>query len=256
MGFQKNLPLTAVIVSYNYSDFLALTLPHNKEVFDNVFVITKPEDTATIELCAKLNVCCMGSNKFTHNGAKFNRGAVYNEFFWKYSGVSDWVVLLDSDILVPEGIRDHVKSGALDTEVLYGSRRYDVDTVEKYKAYVEDPLTVYQCTLLRGFAFGYFQMFNLQSSVFDELWMKSNGNPYPESYSNAESDWQFVEWNFGKQVYDPPFNLNGHNEDPAKINDHGTGKLALLKQYPVIHLGVTGVNNSERLTPKWEIGAK
>ena len=100
--------LTGIIVSYNYSDFLSIMLPYNKSFFDRLIVVTKIDDSKTIELCTKLGVECWCSEAFNHNGAAFNRGAVYNEVLRGLKDELDWVVLMDSDIQLDTGLGDIV----------------------------------------------------------------------------------------------------------------------------------------------------
>lgn len=58
--------LEAVIVCENYADFLAYTLLENKIFFDNLVVVTSPEDKRTRRLCYHLE-----SEKLQH-GANWN----------------------------------------------------------------------------------------------------------------------------------------------------------------------------------------
>lgn len=238
---------TAIIVSYNYADFLSLNLTHNKSYFDRIIVVTKDWDTETKTVCEKHGVECFVSNLFEKGGAKFNRGAVYNAVL-RTLGTQGWVVLMDSDILMtPEFAA--LDLATLDSEAFYGLRRYDIGTEEKYLAVKERPERIADCLLFRGFGYGYFQMFNLASATFRQAFENTEGNPYPESYSNAESDWQFRSL-WGEIVWEPDFNLNGHNE--KNVKDYGTNLLRCLP-FHCWHLGITGINSQERKTKKWVV---
>ena len=43
--------MNAILVCVDYSDLLAITLPHNRHHFNKVMVVTTPEDKDTIRLC-------------------------------------------------------------------------------------------------------------------------------------------------------------------------------------------------------------
>lgn len=45
--------IEAVVICYNYSDFLEHTLPANLNHLDRLVVVTHPSDKATNELCRK-----------------------------------------------------------------------------------------------------------------------------------------------------------------------------------------------------------
>lgn len=43
--------IEAITVSVNYDDFLAETLPLNRPLFDDMIVVTTPEDVETQRIC-------------------------------------------------------------------------------------------------------------------------------------------------------------------------------------------------------------
>jgi hypothetical protein len=237
------MKLEAIIVSFDYSDLLSITLPKNKDSFDRIVVYTKPHDTETQRVCALNGVECITTDSFTKDGAKFNRGAVYNEAL-RTLRFNEWVCLMDSDIIVIPDFHQHFRSVNPDKECFYGVRRYDVQTPEQYRAVsLNQNLLKDEITLFRGFGYGYLQIFHYDSSIFQQTW---NGQ-YPESFSCSESDWVFRnQW--GEEIWDPPFNLAGHQE--KNVQDRGTGLLRCLP-FHCLHLGVTGINSTERKTERW-----
>lgn len=230
----------AVIASTNHDDFLDITIPANKDLYKRYIVITSPEDIKTQEVCQKYKTECYTSTGFTHNNSKFNRGRVYNEVIdLLWADQSDyWVNFLDSDIIVPAEAKKFFDiSDLLDKSLFFGARRYDCTTKELFDLYKNDWTNL---PLLRGFGYGFFQMFNIKSEIIVK-------HPYPEYASSSEGDWVFRNF-WGEIVYEPNFDLRGHAE--PNVKDFGTG---LLRETPfsVLHLGITGINGAERLTPRF-----
>ena len=251
--------LTCVIQSTSYADMLALTLPINKVHFNSVVVYTRTGDEATKQVCLKEQVLCVETDGFSKGGSKFNRGAVYNEFLrselshhsvlrWEPS----WVVILDSDIVLPSDFRGQFEALPPDREHFYGARRYNVETMDQWVAVRQNPNTLKNLTLFRGYGYGYLQIFHPSSSTFRSLWTKTHGNPYPEWMDGSTADWMFRnEW--GDHPWDPypppPDHALLHNVPEPCDPPRG-----LLKKLPfhVIHLGVTGINSTGRHTPLWD----
>lgn len=229
----------AIIQSVNYSDFLAITLPLNRGLFDRVVVYTVPGDPA-IEVCKKEGVEWVETDSFYVNRSKFNRGAAYNQAFrnLKYN---DWVTILDSDIVLPPDFG----TAGLSREFFYGARRFNIETMADWERVKADPGTLNEYTLYRGFGYGYLQLFNVNSFIFKSL----GDRPYYEHPDGSEADWRFRN-NWGDMTWDPPFDLNGHHEKDVK--DTGTHYLKCLP-FNVIHLGITGVNSTGRHTPQFNV---
>ncbi len=254
--------IDCIIQSTNYSDMLALTLPLNKGHFDSVTIYTKTGDTATQEVCAREGVTCIETDRFTQNGSKFNRGAVYNEAFWRLLAAPhldaptvqrDWICILDSDIVLPPVFRFECETLGLDRGCFYGARRYNVETLEQWQEVCTNPEALKKLTLFRGYGYGYLSLHNVYSSTFMRLWIETGGNPYLEWHDGSWADCAFrLHW--GDHPWDPPTQPPDHILDHTIVGlcDPPTG---LLRQLPfnVIHLGVTGVGATGRGTPLWNI---
>lgn len=240
--------IETIIVSSDYADILAITLPSVvKHSCGDVTVYTKPTDVATFVVAARCGARCVATNAFTKDGAPFNRGAVYNEAFSQLDH-REWVLLLDSDIVLPPDCGLRFLGSDPDPECFYGARRYDVQTPKQY-AEVQADLAqgvLPRARLFRGFGYGYLQLFHAQSSTFRRI-----GGVYPEGRSCSEIDWQFRN-HWGQEVWDPPFSERGHDE--PDVRDHGSGLLRCLPMH-VLHLGITGVNSTSRSTPLWAASA-
>lgn len=95
---------TAIIVSVDFADFLAVTLPWNKHHFDRVLVITHPEDEATLRVCSENQVDVLQTEMFHWKRAHFNKWAAV-EFGLDYIGKTGWITLLDADIMIPQVVQ-------------------------------------------------------------------------------------------------------------------------------------------------------
>ena len=245
--------IDAIIQSTNYADMLELTLPQNRASFDTVTVYTKRGDEATKAVCARYDTTCIETDRFTQNGSRFNRGAVYNQAFWELAPMlRGWVCILDSDIIMPPGWRETFLKLPPDRKCFYGARRYNVETKEQYAdVQARGDAALRDLTLYRGYGYGYLQLFNVTSATFARAFQDTHGNPYPEWQDGSTADWMFRNL-WGEHPWDPP------TQPPDHVLDHTVPELCdpptgLLRKLPfnVVHLGVTGVNSTGRHTPLW-----
>lgn len=91
----------AIIVSVDYADILAMTLPYNRDFFSEVLIVTTAEDTATMEI-AKAN-----DAKVYCTDAFYRRNAYFNKFLALEEGLDilgrdGWLLILDADIVIPQ----------------------------------------------------------------------------------------------------------------------------------------------------------
>lgn len=250
--------IDALIHSCDYADMLAMTLPLNKPSYDSITVYTKFGDEGTKAVCRDNDVRCVETDGFTKNGAKFCRGAVFNEAFrqmiddWHHNRLElDWVETLDADIVKPSNWRAIFEALPPNREHFYGSRRYNVETREQWEKIKIDPEYVKHLTCFRGYAYSYAALFSPHSSTFGRLWNQTRGSAYPEYMDGSTADYLFRnEW--GDHPWNPaplpPDNILDHSI--LGLVDPPTG---LLRQLPfnVLHLGETGKNATSRLTPLW-----
>ncbi|MBI3406934.1 MAG: hypothetical protein HY040_01075 [Planctomycetes bacterium] len=116
--------LEGIIVSVDYGDFLAETLPRNLAHFDRLVVVTQPEDGETIAVCKKHGVPHVSSNFHLEDGEMFNKGRLIN------LGISHlrhegWLLQLDADIVLPERLRHMLRLARLDPNCIYGADRFN-----------------------------------------------------------------------------------------------------------------------------------
>lgn len=196
--------------------FLEITLPQNIKFFDNYIVITTPEDKATIDFCSQYPVTVLKTNAFNLNGAKFNKGAAYNQAF-QILDYKDQICILDCDSYINDKLGKLLNKREFETNVMYGSRRviiptyYDFNLLCNFGKEYENKLWI-----PLGICYGYFVVFNYNAES-----IKKHGLYYPDSYDTSNSDWQFRNFYFGDL------------SDDAK---EYRGNLSELKEF-IWHLG-------------------
>lgn len=132
--------LEAVIVCVNFSDILAHTLPSNKAHFDRLVVVTDTVDKATRQLCEHHYVECIATDEFYHSDQAFNKARGINTGLARL-GASDWVVHMDSDIVLPPRTRDFLaRIVALDPTCIYGIDRLMCPDFNAWMRHVAAPV--------------------------------------------------------------------------------------------------------------------
>lgn len=176
----------AIIVCKNYSDYLELTLQENKKYFDNIIVVTELNDERTKLVCMINDVECVIYDGWNKNGAVFNKGGALNFGLSKLK-YNDWVVILDSDIVIKQDFRDKLT----DKSKFYGSYRRFIPTQEKYKDLIEQKNATFETDFekIEGSGCGFFQAIH-----FDRLKSHKNlkGYMYPDSHSAEQVDIDFL----------------------------------------------------------------
>jgi hypothetical protein len=195
----KPFKLEAVVVCAFYSDFLRETLPHNKNLFDHIVVVTSPEDNETQRICEWNNVECVVTDALETRWKRFCKGAGVNEGLAKLAN-DGWMLHLDADIWLPPLTRVMLQQADLDRSMLYGVDRFNVQSFEAWRKFVEAPQLQQEdrgwvhmgafplgtrVTEAHGYVpIGFFQLWNpLGSKVFT----------YPQGHTTAgREDWMFA----------------------------------------------------------------
>lgn len=112
--------LSAITVCVEYADILALTLPYNRHHFNSFTVVTHPKDKATINVALSNDAKVVTSDLFYKN-AKFNKFEPLGEAL---KNLSDWICILDADIVWPKRVALNLVKGKL-----YSPRRYVLKTI-------------------------------------------------------------------------------------------------------------------------------
>ena len=183
--------LECVITCVNYGDFLAHTLPLNKQHFDRVVIVTTPEDKATQRVCEFWNVHCIQEKRITEN-ASFYKGVGINRGL-KALGKGGWTLHMDADIILPPTFRSHITHGQLNTNHIYGCDRFMVKSFEEWEEFYTCPRLQHEnniFTHIDSFPMGARVYKSEESGYipigFFQLWHSDSGvNEYPEQHKSA-----------------------------------------------------------------------
>jgi hypothetical protein len=107
--------MRAIIVSVDYTDLLAITLPWNRHHFGEVMLVTDRQDVENVEPLAAEHECRLfTTDSFYARGATFNKWAALEEALDAY-GRKGWLCLMDADVLWPKdvSIARHLQVGTL-----------------------------------------------------------------------------------------------------------------------------------------------
>ena len=118
----KPRKLSCVLVSVGYGQALSESLPRNMAQFDQVVVVTTPEDETSRKVAKDCGATLVLSRRCYDDNHAFNKGRMLND------GVAaledpDWIVFTDADITMNESLRAHVMSNAFNPGCLYFTSR-------------------------------------------------------------------------------------------------------------------------------------
>jgi hypothetical protein len=201
------MEIIAATVSVNYSDILELMLHQNAKLLHTWIIVTSPEDTKTIELVERSgikNIKLLLYDGFHENGAIFNKGGAvcYAQTYIENNYENANILLLDSDIYLPDGLSTKLPA-ALEDDTLYGtSARVDYWTRDDF---INDT-NPHMYHWGHGFV-GFFQ-----------LYKQNNSFKYPASYNCADCDNHFRE-RYSKRV-----NLNYYVKHLGKDGENWNGR--------------------------------
>ena len=166
-----------VTACVNHAHFLKETLPLNKRKVDHIIVVTSPTDFETHKVCQDYDVECIKTDLFFKGGAPFNRGLALNEAFKKLK-YNDWVIHLDSDIILSKGYEQILKGDNenLVTNTLYGTKRVEIKDREEYLSLLKEMAFFIDPTAVGEFindqsqvGCGFFQMFDINSETIQKF---------------------------------------------------------------------------------------
>lgn len=175
--------MIAITVSTNYDDILNIIISQNYKFFKKWYIITDKNDSNTINVINKHNLPNIEILFFDfYQGNKtFNKGGAIR-FCQKMLGNSGYegnVLLLDSDIWLPDNFEEIIKSNDIKYGVIYGTdKRYDYYSYKNFKDNKIDLDYPYS----KDFQ-GYFQLYKFSK---DKL--------YNESYNCAGCDLSFINY--------------------------------------------------------------
>jgi hypothetical protein len=109
--------LRAIMVSVDYTDLLAVTLPYNRHHFDEVWIVTSCADYDNVLPVAEANeATLLGTDLFYTNGARFNKWAAL-EWGLDQMGREGWIGLIDADVAWPRSAVVETR----DNHILWGN---------------------------------------------------------------------------------------------------------------------------------------
>jgi hypothetical protein len=181
--------MITITVSTNYDDILNIIIPQNYKFFEKWYIITDKNDLATINVINKYNF----SNifiiyyNFYENNKVFNKGGAIrycqNEILGNLNYDGN-VLLLDSDIWLPDNFSEIIKNNTINNNTIYGTnKRYDYYSYNNFKNNIID-LDYPFCNQIVG----YFQLYKYNKNKL-----------YNESRNCSNCDLQFVKL-FGIKV--------------------------------------------------------
>lgn len=94
--------LRAIMVSVDYEDLLAVTLPYNRHHFSEVLVVTDTAHERTVrDICLEHHADVYATDRFYALGAEFNKWAALEEALDVF-GRRGWICNMDADVLWPK----------------------------------------------------------------------------------------------------------------------------------------------------------
>ena len=219
--------LTAKMLNY--------TLQYNLNQVDDVLIITDFKSPDVESVCKKHNTQYIKTDKFYENGAPFDKGKVLSQILKEEK--HDWILHLDSDILLPKSFKEKINQINLDKNILYGSRRIIFETLKNAEEWFLNNGNPEELSnhIPYGYCWGYFQLFNMKSIAIE----KSNKDSiYPASGHVAEHDeWFRDKWGM---MIEKPY-INGK----FLAGEHELNVIGNICELPFLvgHLGVPSLNN-------------
>ncbi len=148
--------MRAITVCVEYDDYLAITLPQNRKLFDEYLIVTSRHDTNTKQLALANDCKVLVTDAFYQNGAMFNKGLAIERAF-DLIGRQGWLTILDADIVLPKNFSEFKG----ESEYLYSPHRCVLHDVRDYVP--GESIGVMRVRDDIEFA-GYCQIFNAASS--------------------------------------------------------------------------------------------
>jgi hypothetical protein len=156
--------IIAITISTKYEDILKFVIPQNAKFLKKWIIITDEKDTKTIDVikeanCDNIEVLFYNfySNavrKFNFNkggGVRYGQKYVYN----KLENKNSLILILDSDIYLPDNFLERVNNTVIEDNILYGSsNRLDYWSEEHFNKNKVDYYYFYSKMVL-----GYFQLY-------------------------------------------------------------------------------------------------
>jgi len=162
--------LETITISINYPDYLD-RIAVNAKHFDRWLIVTHEDDLRTIDVCRRNKLEFLVSKRIHENGAVFAKGKAINEGLLQLEQ-KNWLLHMDSDILLPPNFREMLESKSLDVACIYGMAERCIALKESHIKRRRFPRTLTSKEIL-----GFFQLFH-----------SSRMSRYPEVSSDPSLD--------------------------------------------------------------------
>lgn len=204
----------ALVVSVDYGDLLAVTLPHNAATLDEVVVVTAAHDTETIRVVESVpKARLFVTDLFYKGGARFNKGLAV-EAGLDALGRDGWMLIHDADVLFPRDWRSQLPDPAIGN-LYVPRRRILADPTQWTEAF---DWTSVPLKHEPGEFAGYFQFFHASDPI-----IKDKRPWYGVDWRHAggcDSDFQ-KRWPGPRKLY-PPFEVLHLGEDSRNWSGRAT----------------------------------
>jgi hypothetical protein len=184
-------PIIALTVSTKYDDILNIILPHDIKYFKKWYIVTHKDDEKTIQVIQKYNYDNVQILFFDFygNNTKFNKGGAVEygqQMIDQLEEDKDFnMLLLDSDILLPDNFVQLFETLPIEDRILYGAEvRNEYYTLNSFNNKHIDKHVVE-----KSFILGYFQLYK-----YNPIYKYSN------SSDCSECDLKFTNL-FSKQIH-------------------------------------------------------
>lgn len=116
------LRIEVVTVCVDYADFLSVTAPVNRGLFDRWVVVTTERDEATREVCRRYNLETVLTEDFHKDGPGFSKARGINRGLETLSAAC-WRLHLDADVILPNVLHQLLTAAELQEDIIYGCDR-------------------------------------------------------------------------------------------------------------------------------------
>lgn len=245
--------IVAITVCINYSDYLEDTLPHNRYMFKEFYIITEEDDTKTINLAKKHNCTLHFTKQRNANRAIFNKSAMIREIQQivhnKYK--DKWICIIDADCYISNSF-SYIDVTKLHKNYIYGLYRSVYESRDEFISYLDKPPKepkVYRITVSKVVnqttSVPSLQYHNIQ---FRSRQMTTQTKKIIEVEKDAVSG--YFQLYYDKTKYYASFSMNCAkcDIDFAKLFED----QVILKDAHISHFGTTNTNWEGRITSEWK----
>lgn len=211
--------LICITISTNYANILDKIIHHNQKYFDKWYIVTSETDSATIKVINDANYAHIEILYYNFNqpGCKFDKGGAVK--YAQLKSLQDFemnvpVLIIDSDIYLPDNTMEYVKNLNLKLNNIYGIKtRYVFNYYSELINCCKDEKN------LSNVIKESLTQYNMLYGCF-QLYLQNPTKLYKQSYNCSKCDFDFCSLFNTKNILD----------------------------YSVYHLGPTGTNWDGRVS--------